>query len=181
MIAISTPSLMRFVDGVQFIVSTSTALAAVAQWLSRSIIEATGSVDDLWGILANTVEAGGEDEVGQTVPRVLVVEDEFLIARELAAAFEDRGAIVIGPCATTEDATLQLGACSPTLAVIDINLGKGKSFEVPRLLVERGIPFAFVTGYDHCVIPHEYFSIPFYQRPMDTNAFADEVLELSFR
>lgn len=85
MIAISTPSLMRFVDGVQFIVSTSTALAAVAQWLSRSIIEATGSVDDLWGILANTVEAGGEDEVGQTVPRVLVVEDEFLIARELAA------------------------------------------------------------------------------------------------
>jgi DNA-binding LytR/AlgR family response regulator len=51
-------------------------------------------------------------------------------------------------------------------ALVDINLGTGPSFEVSRALEERGVPFAFVTGYDDDVIPADLNSAPRLQKPV---------------
>src|SRR5262245_14062832 len=78
--------------------------------------------------------------------RILVVEDDFLIALELAAVLSDAGAEVVGPSHTVE-AALQL-AEGETLsaAVLDIRIGKTTVAPVARCLSAHDVPFLFYTG-----------------------------------
>jgi DNA-binding response OmpR family regulator len=75
-----------------------------------------------------------------------VVEDDFLIALELADTLSDAGAQVVGPTRTLESALV--AADDPTLsaAVLDMRLGANSAAPVARRLAERGIPFLFYTG-----------------------------------
>ena len=81
--------------------------------------------------------------------RVLIVEDEALIAMVLADSLEDAGHEVVGPAATMAEA---LALCDrappPDLAVLDINLGDGSNgVDMARALVERwGVPSIFASG-----------------------------------
>lgn len=51
-------------------------------------------------------------------------------------------------------------------AVVDINLGKGPSFEAARVLSDKGIPFVFVTGYDKASIPEDLSHVPRVEKPI---------------
>lgn len=80
--------------------------------------------------------------------RVLVVEDEALVALDLQFALEDEGAIVIGPALSLPDA-LELLAREPQIdgAILDVDLAGIEVYPAADLLRTRGIPFVFHTGH----------------------------------
>jgi CheY-like chemotaxis protein len=81
--------------------------------------------------------------------RVLLVEDEFLIAEDLASVLSAAGATVVGPAYTVAGA-LSLIESGDALdgAVLDVNLKGEAVFPVADALLSRSIPFVFTTGYD---------------------------------
>lgn len=97
--------------------------------------------------------------------RVLVVEDDFYIATDTSQWLESAGAEVIGPTGRIEELPHLLER-SPNVAVVDINLGRGPSFEVPAMLRERKIPFLFMTGYDQQVIAEDLQDVPRLEKPV---------------
>lgn len=104
---------------------------------------------------------------------VLLVEDEFFQAEDLAQALAAEGATVVGPCRNPEEAARHLNdGPSVDLAVIDINLGSGPSFEVADLLTRRGVPFAFATGYGAAVLPPRHADRPRWEKPFDPRELA---------
>jgi DNA-binding NarL/FixJ family response regulator len=88
--------------------------------------------------------------------RILVLEDDYYVATDLQAVLEDSGAQVVGPFADAADALSAIEREQPDCALVDINLGQGPSFDLPRALTRENVPFAFVTGYDALAIPTEF-------------------------
>jgi ActR/RegA family two-component response regulator len=105
--------------------------------------------------------------------RLLIVEDEYLIAADLAVALEERGAMVLGPVGSIADA-LALIAAEDTLdaAVLDINLGRERAWPIADALRQRGVRFIFATGYDPWIIPEPYREVPRCEKPVDTRVLA---------
>lgn len=101
---------------------------------------------------------------------VLVVEDEYFMARELAEALGANGIAVIGPVGSVDDA-LDLLDDSDQIdgAVVDINLQGEKAFPIADALLARGIPFVFVTGYDRSAIPARYDAVPRCEKPANVS------------
>jgi DNA-binding response OmpR family regulator len=98
--------------------------------------------------------------------RVLLVEDNFLIASDTADLLTRAGAEVIGPSASAEEARAMLAASHPTLAVLDLNLGEGcPRFDLARLVSDRGIPLLILSGYDREVAPSEFADAEWLQKP----------------
>jgi CheY-like chemotaxis protein len=101
--------------------------------------------------------------------RLLVVEDEFLIATDLARSLEDDGVEVIGPVGSIDDA-LKLISTEHALggAVLDINVDGQLVYPIADALRDRRVPFVFATGYDAWVIPDSYKDVPRCEKPVDT-------------
>jgi CheY-like chemotaxis protein len=99
--------------------------------------------------------------------RILLVEDEYFIVEDLARAFTQAGAIVLGPAATLSEA-LRLVASSGTLdgAVLDINLQGEMVFPLADALMTRGVSFVFSTGYNCEAIPSRFDTIPRCEKPV---------------
>ena len=93
--------------------------------------------------------------------RILVVEDEFLIADEIAVAFARLGIFTVGPARTLEHA-LKLLESSGHLdgAVLDVNMRGAMVFPLADVLLARIVPFIFATGYDPEVISERYSHVP---------------------
>lgn len=102
--------------------------------------------------------------------RLLVVEDEYLIAASLARALEGRGAEVVGPAGSVRDALALVEAEGDRLdgAVLDINLRDERVYPVADALAARGVPFVFLTGYDARVIPDAHAGVPRYEKPVSS-------------
>ena len=96
--------------------------------------------------------------------RVLVIEDEWLIAADLARALAAAGARLIGPVG---DLATGLRRAEEPLdaAVLDVNLDGTRSFPVADRLAGRGIPFVFVTGYDGWALPDHHRHAPRITKP----------------
>lgn len=98
--------------------------------------------------------------------RVLVVEDEALVAMVMEHILEDLGCAIIGPAGTVEEALRLLETeAKPDLAVLDVNLGGTKVFPVAEVLARLHVPFAFSTGYGEGGIPDEWRSRPALRKP----------------
>jgi CheY-like chemotaxis protein len=104
---------------------------------------------------------------------LLVVEDEYLVATDLARELEDRGAHVIGPASSVEDA-LQMLAADRKIdgAVLDINVRGERVYPVAEALRARGVPFVFATGYGAWVIPAAFSGMPRLEKPVSTRVLA---------
>lgn len=77
--------------------------------------------------------------------RILVVEDEFIIAMQLQSMFEEEGAQVLGPYHTLSEALRHAESDSITAASLDLNLGRETAVPVARLLEQRRVPFVFYS------------------------------------
>jgi DNA-binding response OmpR family regulator len=98
---------------------------------------------------------------------ILVAEDEYYAADDLCRELTRLGATVIGPAPTLERATdLIEGADGMDGAVLDINLGGEMIYPVADILVNRGVPFLFATGYDKSVIPPRFDAIARCEKPI---------------
>jgi CheY-like chemotaxis protein len=110
---------------------------------------------------------------------LLVVEDEYIVAADLAASLESVGAQVIGPAGSVQEALTLVEMDEGRLdgAVLDINLRGERVFPVADALARRGVPFVFTTGYDAVAIPNSYAGVPRCEKPVNK---ADLARLLSF-
>lgn len=79
--------------------------------------------------------------------RILLVEDNFLIASYLRRLLLEWGCEVIGPAPTSDEGVRLVETSAIDGAILDINLIGGNSVPVAEALLERGRPFIFITGY----------------------------------
>ncbi|KAB2851148.1 MAG: helix-turn-helix domain-containing protein [Hyphomicrobiaceae bacterium] len=114
--------------------------------------------------------------------RVLVVEDEWPSATELAMAVEEAGAVVVGP-APSIDTALVLISKEDGLdsAIMDINLRGEMAFAVADALTLKGVPFVFATGYGPACIPPQYHRIPRWEKPIDAANIARGLMNFPLR
>jgi CheY-like chemotaxis protein len=101
--------------------------------------------------------------------RVLVVEDEPLIAWDLTEVLREQGAEIIGPSGDVEGA-LRLLATAPIVdvALLDVSLDNHESvFAVAEELRSRDIPFVFCTGYTAADVTQRFGEVPHCEKPTD--------------
>ncbi len=105
--------------------------------------------------------------------RVLVIEDEYFLADDIARALREVGARVVGPVGELEQAaSLVEGDIAIDAAVVDINLRSDMVFPVVRTLRARNVPLLFTTGYDRKSIEPEFADVPLWEKPLDIAAMA---------
>jgi DNA-binding NtrC family response regulator len=110
--------------------------------------------------------------------RVLVADDEPLIAMNLSEELLAEGAIVIGPTASVEDAMGLLAQEKVEAAVVDIRLGTQLAYPLADALDGQGVRFVFATGCDLDTVPEKYAHVPICQKPYMISAII-EALALS--
>jgi ActR/RegA family two-component response regulator len=98
-------------------------------------------------------------EQQEATRRVLLVEDEYFIAADMARAFAARGVEVVGPVGNLDEA-MQVIDVEDRLdgAVLDINL--------------HGVPFVFATGYDGSMIPERFADVTRCEKPIEARKVA---------
>jgi CheY-like chemotaxis protein len=112
--------------------------------------------------------------------RVLIVEDEYFLADDLARSLARLGGEVVGPVPTREQALgLLSGPERIDLAVLDINLRGESAFPIADALAERGVPFLFATGYGQEAVPERFRHRPHWEKPFDPDDLARALPGLS--
>jgi CheY-like chemotaxis protein len=110
--------------------------------------------------------------------RVLVVDDEWLIADTTAMVLGEGGYDVVGPVGSVRGALALLTREHVDAALLDIRLGDEDSFAVAADLVCRGIAFAFVTGFSRVEVPAAYAGIRIINKPASTSQLVEAVATL---
>jgi CheY-like chemotaxis protein len=114
--------------------------------------------------------------------RILVVEDEFLIAMNLVDALENAGSFVLGPVASVAKAISKIESeAHIDAAVVDVNLGGLLAFPVADMLVARKIPFIFTSGYEDNVLKTRYSQVKNCLKPYHFRAMEEALVEAMSR
>jgi CheY-like chemotaxis protein len=110
--------------------------------------------------------------------RILVVEDEYLIAMSLQDALEMAGSIVVGPVPSIEKALKQIES-EPNIdaAVLDVNLGGMLAYPVADMLIARKIPFVFTSGYEDNALRQRYSEVKNCPKPYLFQAMEQALVE----
>jgi DNA-binding response OmpR family regulator len=110
--------------------------------------------------------------------RILIVEDEYYLAEDLALALAARGAEVVGPVGTLAEAGKLICSERIDLAVLDMNLRGEMSFAIADRLDAIGIPYVIATGYDADGLPERFRGRPRLEKPFHPERLADLVQTL---
>ena len=103
--------------------------------------------------------------------RLLIVEDELLIALELRSIVEQLGGTVVGPAGSVEGALQLLSETTPNAALLDVNLRGDRVTPVAQACRDRSIPFAVVTGYGRLELEEPLLQVaPRVRKPFDSRA-----------
>ena len=97
--------------------------------------------------------------------RMLVVEDEVLVAMMIEDALAGMGIEVAGVAGTLEEALKCAREGSFDCALLDVHLRGRDIFPVAEVLSERGVPFIFATGYGQGMLPEKFRDRPVLQKP----------------
>lgn len=98
--------------------------------------------------------------------RILLVEDEPLIAMFAEMALEDAGAVVVGPAANVASALAALDGQAADAALVDVRLRGGESgYDLADALAQRGIPFVLATGMQVGDVPPRHRARPVLPKP----------------
>ncbi len=105
-----------------------------------------------------------------TTRRILVVDDEPLIASFIADWLIEMEYAVAGPVMSAPEA-LQLAEQTPIdAALLDVTLGSGDSFALAEALLAKGVAVAFITGRDAHSLPEKFRNTPILGKPFDFEA-----------
>lgn len=102
--------------------------------------------------------------------RVLVVEDELLVAMGLEMVLADAGCRVVGPIGRIDEALAAAVSEDVDLALLDVNLRGDPVYPVADALSARGIPFVFLTGYGRETLPAHYANGRMLSKPFEATA-----------
>ncbi len=110
--------------------------------------------------------------------RVLVVEDESLVAMLLETILEDMGCTPVGPASNIDDgAAMARDTTDLDAALLDVNVAGRQVFPVAEALKARGVPFVFSTGYGEGGLPDEWRGNPTIQKPFTEAAVRDALMK----
>ena len=100
--------------------------------------------------------------------RILLVEDDFIVAFDMQTMLQDYGAEVLGPAASLEEARKLLTIARPTLAVLDVNLNGELVFALASELRDQSVPILFATAYadDDPIFPADHKQAPRVAKPV---------------
>jgi two-component sensor histidine kinase len=110
--------------------------------------------------------------------RVLVVEDEMMVAWGLGDMLADLGCEVVGPAARVDQALAMIEAEAVDAAVLDVNLDGERSYPVADALAARGVPFVFSTGYNKGSLDAGYRGFPMLQKPFERSQLGGALAKL---
>jgi two-component sensor histidine kinase/CheY-like chemotaxis protein len=99
--------------------------------------------------------------------RILVVEDEPLVAMNLSKSLAELGFSVVGPYSTLAKAATAAVETEVDGALLDVNLGGETVYPVADILASKNVPFAFITGYGTEALTCKYANAPVLQKPVD--------------
>ena len=145
----------------------------------------SGIVWELECPAGNCIDSGGDQRLNgarATQPptsraarsRILVVEDEALVALAMARALQRAGHEVLGPTGSVSEAlALMRDGCDA--AVLDVNLGEETSEPIAEKLTNEQTPFLTVTGYDRSQLPPTFREAPLLTKPVNLEAVTAEV------
>lgn len=112
----------------------------------------------------------------QRRPRVLLVEDETLVALDLAQQLEAAGFAVIGPAASVAEARQLLQEDDCDAAILDVNLGHGETSEpIAQDLIGRGVPIIVVSGYARSQHPALFSGMTLLVKPVRIDSLVAEL------
>ena len=108
--------------------------------------------------------------------RVLVIEDESLVAMLLETILEDMGCTVVGPESNIDDGLIAATTeASLDAALLDVNVAGREVFPVAEALRARGVPFVFSTGYGEAGLEDQWRGRPTLQKPF-TEAAVEQAI-----
>jgi CheY-like chemotaxis protein len=110
--------------------------------------------------------------------RLLVVEDELLVSMLIEEILGELGATVAGPYGRLADGLAAAKAERFDGAILDLNLAGESADPLADLLLARGVPFVFITGYQRESIDRRYANVPVLQKPIDATALESVLLTL---
>lgn len=111
--------------------------------------------------------------------RLLVVEDEALIAMAVASDLERLGWDIVGPAGSIDEArSLLEGGDLPDAAVLDVNLGGELVYPLAEWLRAKQVPFVFCSGYEHLDGGTAYEQWPRLRKPVDVQLLDSELLRV---
>ena len=96
--------------------------------------------------------------------RILVVEDEAIIALEMEALLSQASCEVVS-CSSLQSGLRAAGERTFDAAVLDVNLHGQMSFPIADALADKNIPFIFVSGYEIDIVPRQHRRRPFVGKP----------------
>lgn len=105
---------------------------------------------------------------------VLIVEDDFFIAAELADALTEAGAVILGPAGSLAEALdlITRGACMDA-AVLDVNLRREKIYPISDMLVRRNVPCVLLTGDGGARDDPRFRGLPVLTKPMGSDSIVE--------
>jgi AmiR/NasT family two-component response regulator len=107
--------------------------------------------------------------------RILIVEDEFLLAMSLEDDLVAAGCSPIGPFVDLASATEATRREEFDLAILDVNLNGQVIYPLADELVSRGKPFILATGYGAASLPERFRSLPRLPKPYDAASLIREI------
>ena len=130
-----------------------------------------GEVSTALDRVTQSLAAHSADKTDLRAHRIMVVEDEALIAMVLVDHLQEIGLSAVGPFSRVADALKvdeELDA-----AILDVNLGGESVYPVADMLHARGIPFVFMTGYGSASIDPRFALVPVLQKPIEAKALEE--------
>jgi CheY-like chemotaxis protein len=111
--------------------------------------------------------------------RIMIVEDEALIAMVLVDHLQELGLVAVGPFSRVADALKVDGEVDA--AILDVNLAGESVYPVADMLKARGVPFLFMTGYGSASIDPRFADVPVLQKPIEAKSLEDMLLDRNMR
>ncbi|HEX3710906.1 MAG TPA: response regulator [Pseudolabrys sp.] len=108
-------------------------------------------------------------KISSQKPRVLVVEDEYLIRMLLEDMLDELGYEVVGAVGSIAEASTLATSGEFDAAILDVNLDGEEIYPVADILAARKTPFVFVTGYGEQSLPERYRGRPTLQKPFQAD------------
>jgi CheY-like chemotaxis protein len=111
--------------------------------------------------------------------RILVVEDDFVMALDICGLIEELGGTVVGPVGRLDQGLTLAESEEVDGAILDVNLGRENTYSLADKLLAEEIPVVLTTGYEVTMLPPRFADLPHLGKPFGANA-AERIFHKAF-